>query len=73
MFATIHSFDNHGVFSGICDEPEIEKVIDEVMSKFGQHKLTHDLLILECASTLNDTVSRRTLDRFMKKNLLNFA
>ena len=47
MFAAIRSFDDHWVFSGIYDELEIEKAINEVMSKFWQHKLAHSTVVKE--------------------------
>ena len=38
MFVTTHSLDHHGIVSGIYDELETGKVIDEVLPKLGQHK-----------------------------------
>jgi transposase len=43
MYVTTRSLDHHGIVSGIYDELEIGKVIDEVLPKFGQHKLAHSI------------------------------
>ena len=52
MLVTTRSLDHHGIVSGIYDELEIGKVIDEVLPKFGQHKLAHSIvlkaMILNC-------------------------
>ncbi|MDY9925576.1 IS1634 family transposase [Methanosarcina sp.] len=45
MFVTTRSLDHHGIVSGIYDELEIGKVIDEVLPKFGQHKLAHSIVV----------------------------
>jgi hypothetical protein len=39
MFVTTRSLDHHGIVSGTYDELEIGTVIDELLPKFGQHKL----------------------------------
>lgn len=38
LFVTTHSLDHHGIVSGIYDELEIGKVIDEVLPKLGKIK-----------------------------------
>ncbi|AKB52249.1 Mobile element protein [Methanosarcina barkeri str. Wiesmoor] len=45
MLVTTRSLDHHGIVSGIYDELEIGKVIDEVLPKFGQHKLAHSIVV----------------------------
>ncbi|RPJ69022.1 MAG: IS1634 family transposase, partial [Alphaproteobacteria bacterium] len=45
MFVTTRSLDHHGIVSGIYDELEIGKVIDEVLPKLGQHKLAHSIVV----------------------------
>jgi transposase len=45
MFVATRSLDHHGIVSGIYDELEIGKVIDEVLPKFGQHKLAHSIVV----------------------------
>lgn len=45
MFVTTRSLDHHGIVSGIYDELEIGKVIDEVLPKIGQHKLSHSIVV----------------------------
>jgi len=45
MLITTRSLDHHGIVSGIYDELEIGKVIDEVLPKFGQHKLAHSIVV----------------------------
>ena len=45
MFITTRSLDHHGIVSGIYDELEIGKVIDEVLPKLGQHKLAHSIVV----------------------------
>ena len=45
MFFTTRSLDHHGIVSGIYDELEIGKVIDEVLPKLGQHKLAHSIVV----------------------------
>ncbi len=45
MLVTTRSLDHHGIVSGIYDELEIGKVIDEVLPKRGQHKLPHSLVV----------------------------
>lgn len=45
MLFTTRSLDHHGIVSGIYDELEIGKVIDEVLPKFGQHKLAHSIVV----------------------------
>ena len=45
MLVTTRSLDHHGIVSGIYDELEIGKVIDEVLPKLGQHKLAHSIVV----------------------------
>ena len=45
MFVTTLSLDHHGIVSGIYDELEIGKVIDEVLPKLGHHKLAHSIVV----------------------------
>jgi transposase len=45
MFVTTRSLDHHGIVSGTYDELEIGKVIDEVLPKYGQHKLAHSIVV----------------------------
>ena len=45
MLVTTRSLDHHGIVSGIYDELEIGKVIDEVLPKLGQHKLPHSIVV----------------------------
>ena len=45
IFFTTRSLDHHGIVSGIYDELEIGKVIDEVLPKLGQHKLAHSIVV----------------------------
>ena len=45
MLVTTHSLDLHGIVSGTYDDLEIGSVIDEVLPKFGQHKLAHSIVI----------------------------
>ena len=45
MLVTTRSLDHHGIVSGIYDELEIGKVIDEVLPKLGQHKLSHSIIV----------------------------
>jgi transposase len=45
MFVITRSLDHHGIVSGIYDELEIGKVIDEVLPKLGQHKLAHSIVV----------------------------
>jgi transposase len=45
MIVTTHSLDHHGIVSGIYDELEIGSVIDEVLPKYGQHKLAHSIVV----------------------------
>jgi transposase len=45
MFISTRSLDHHGIVSGIYDELEIGKVIDEVLPKYGQHKLAHSIVV----------------------------
>jgi transposase len=44
MLVTTRSFD-HGIVSGIYDELEIGKVIDEVLPKRGHHELAHSFVV----------------------------
>jgi len=52
VLVTTCSLDHRGIVSGIYDELEIGKVIDEVLPKFGKHKLAHSIvlkaMILNC-------------------------
>ncbi|AKB50776.1 Mobile element protein [Methanosarcina barkeri str. Wiesmoor] len=52
VLVTTSFLDHHGIVSGIYDGLEIGKVIDEVLPKFGQHKLAHSIvlkaMILNC-------------------------
>ena len=45
MFVTTRSLDHHGIVSGTYDELEIGTVIDELLPKFGQHKLAHSIVV----------------------------
>ena len=45
MLVTTRSLDHHGIVSGTYDELEIGSVIDEVLPKLGQHKLTHSIVV----------------------------
>ena len=45
MYITTRSLDHHGIVSGTFDELEIGKVIDEVIPKYGQHKLDHSIVV----------------------------
>jgi len=45
MLITTPSLDYQGTVSGIYDELEIRKVIGEVLSKLGQHKLAHTIVV----------------------------
>lgn len=45
MLVTTRSLDHHGIVSGIYDELEIGKVIDEMLPKLGQHKLSHSIIV----------------------------
>ena len=45
MLVSTRSLDHHGIVSGIYDELEIGKVIDEVLPKLGQHKLAHSIVV----------------------------
>jgi transposase len=45
MLVSTCSLDHHGIVSGIYDELEIRKVIDEVLPKLGQHKLAHSIVV----------------------------
>jgi transposase len=45
MFVTTRSLDHHGIVSSTYDELEIGKVIDEVLPKYGQHKLAHSIVV----------------------------
>jgi transposase len=45
MFVTTRSLDHYGIVSGTNDELEIGTVIDELLPKFGQHKLAHSIVV----------------------------
>ncbi|AKB36724.1 Mobile element protein [Methanosarcina siciliae C2J] len=45
MLFTKRFLDHHGIVSGIYDELEIGKVIDEVLPRFGQHKLAPSIVV----------------------------
>ena len=45
MLVTTRSLDHHGIVSGTYAELEIGSVIDEVLPKLGQHKLTHSIVV----------------------------
>jgi hypothetical protein len=76
MLVTTRSLDHHGIVSGIYDELEIGKVIDEVLPKRGQHKLPHSIvikaMILNCLGFTDSRLymSLNTLKPFLLKGYL---